>query len=144
MLVQSAHDHGLSIAQKNSAELLNKAKEIGTDFAIAEECNRSDGQLLFFESVEIRFMFSSSQGITNAETTKRFMETRCWLSNIEGRISRKVAGIIRNFRRSFEKSTWRPRTARDTCLTHVDVSARGIVSDLCKRGLRTRDKFCKY
>lgn len=35
-----AHEAGLAIAQKNAAELLGRAAEMGTDFAIAEECNR--------------------------------------------------------------------------------------------------------
>ena len=35
-----AHDHGLAIGQKNSAELVPRADELGTDFAVAEECNR--------------------------------------------------------------------------------------------------------
>ncbi|MBN2193230.1 MAG: endo alpha-1,4 polygalactosaminidase [Polyangiaceae bacterium] len=37
-----AHDAGLAIAQKNSVELLGRVAEMGTDFAIAEECNRWD------------------------------------------------------------------------------------------------------
>ncbi|MFT4227966.1 endo alpha-1,4 polygalactosaminidase [Micropruina sp.] len=35
-----AHAHGLASAQKNSTELLPRARELGTDFAIAEECNQ--------------------------------------------------------------------------------------------------------
>src|SRR6478752_8629660 len=35
-----AHAHGLAIGQKNSAELVPRASELGTDFAVAEECNR--------------------------------------------------------------------------------------------------------
>ncbi len=35
-----AHDAGLAIAQKNSAELLDRVADMGTDFAVAEECNR--------------------------------------------------------------------------------------------------------
>ena len=31
---------GLPIAQKNSAEITGRAGEMGTDFAVAEECNR--------------------------------------------------------------------------------------------------------
>ena len=37
-----AHEHGLAIGQKNSAELVPRARELGTDFAVAEECNRYD------------------------------------------------------------------------------------------------------
>ncbi|HYP90624.1 MAG TPA: endo alpha-1,4 polygalactosaminidase, partial [Polyangiaceae bacterium] len=37
-----AHAHGLAIGQKNSAELVPRAGELGTDFAVAEECNRYD------------------------------------------------------------------------------------------------------
>lgn len=37
-----AHEHGLAIGQKNSAELVARADELGTDFAVAEECNRYD------------------------------------------------------------------------------------------------------
>jgi hypothetical protein len=35
-----AHGAGLAIAQKNSAELLDRVSAMGTDFAVAEECNR--------------------------------------------------------------------------------------------------------
>ena len=35
-----AHDQGLAIAQKNSTELLARHDEMGTDFAVAEECAR--------------------------------------------------------------------------------------------------------
>ena len=37
---ETAHEHGLAIAQKNSAELVGRRTELGTDFAVAEECNR--------------------------------------------------------------------------------------------------------
>ncbi|HEY6036342.1 MAG TPA: endo alpha-1,4 polygalactosaminidase [Kofleriaceae bacterium] len=42
MALFSAHAHsdGLVIAQKNSTELVPRKAELGTDFAIAEECNR--------------------------------------------------------------------------------------------------------
>jgi hypothetical protein len=40
LLSSSAHDHGLAIAQKNSTEILDRQPELGTDFAVAEECNR--------------------------------------------------------------------------------------------------------
>jgi len=40
LLSAVAHDAGLAVAQKNSAELLGWAAEMGTDFAVAEECNR--------------------------------------------------------------------------------------------------------
>ena len=40
LLSPAAHADGLAIAQKNSTELLGSAAEMGTDFAIAEECNR--------------------------------------------------------------------------------------------------------
>jgi hypothetical protein len=39
-LSKKAHELGLAIGQKNSAELLSRAAELDTDFAIAEECNR--------------------------------------------------------------------------------------------------------
>ncbi|MCC6215593.1 MAG: endo alpha-1,4 polygalactosaminidase [Polyangiaceae bacterium] len=35
-----AHAEGLAIAQKNSAELVGRRGEMGTDFVVAEECNR--------------------------------------------------------------------------------------------------------
>ena len=35
-----AHAQGLAVAQKNAAELLGRRSELGTDFAIAEECTR--------------------------------------------------------------------------------------------------------
>jgi hypothetical protein len=37
-----AHQSGLAIAQKNSAEVLGDAAEMATDFAVVEECNRWD------------------------------------------------------------------------------------------------------
>jgi len=40
LLSATAHAHGLAIAQKNSTELLGRRAEMGTDFAVAEECNR--------------------------------------------------------------------------------------------------------
>src|SRR5690606_15589501 len=42
LLSASAHELALTIAQKNAAELLDRRAEMGTDFAIAEECNRWD------------------------------------------------------------------------------------------------------
>lgn len=41
-LAEVAHEHGLAIGQKNSAELVPRADELETDFAVAEECNRYD------------------------------------------------------------------------------------------------------
>jgi Glycoside-hydrolase family GH114 len=38
----AAHASGLSIAQKNSAELIGHRSEMGADFAVVEECNRYD------------------------------------------------------------------------------------------------------
>jgi hypothetical protein len=35
-----AHARGLAIAQKNSAELVGRRAELGTDFVVSEECNR--------------------------------------------------------------------------------------------------------
>jgi len=40
LLAGTAHLAGLAIAQKNSTELLPRRAEMGTDFAVAEECNR--------------------------------------------------------------------------------------------------------
>ena len=40
LLSAIAHDEGLAIAQKNSTEILDRQPELGTDFAVAEECNR--------------------------------------------------------------------------------------------------------
>ena len=34
-----AHAKGMAIAQKNSAEIVGRATELGTDFVVAEECN---------------------------------------------------------------------------------------------------------
>ena len=39
-LSDAAHAAGLAIAQKNSAELVARRAELGTDFVVAEECNR--------------------------------------------------------------------------------------------------------
>jgi hypothetical protein len=40
LFADAAHAAGLPIAQKNSSELVARKSEMGTDFAIAEECNR--------------------------------------------------------------------------------------------------------
>ena len=40
MLSDHAHATGLAIAQKNSSELVARKSELGTDFAVSEECNR--------------------------------------------------------------------------------------------------------
>jgi len=37
---QTAHARGLAIAQKNSSELVDRKAAMGTDFVVAEECNR--------------------------------------------------------------------------------------------------------
>ena len=36
----AAHARGLAVAQKNSAELVARKTELGTDFVVVEECNR--------------------------------------------------------------------------------------------------------
>ncbi len=40
LFADAAHAVGLPIAQKNSAEIVGRAGEMGTDFAVAEECDR--------------------------------------------------------------------------------------------------------
>jgi hypothetical protein len=42
LLADAAHMNGLAIAQKNSTELVPRRTEMGTDFAVAEECDRYD------------------------------------------------------------------------------------------------------
>ncbi len=42
LLSQAAHAGGMAIAQKNSTEIVDRRDEMGTDFAVAEECNRWD------------------------------------------------------------------------------------------------------
>jgi len=42
LLSARAHAAGLPIAQKNSTDVLGRREEMGTDFAVAEECNRYD------------------------------------------------------------------------------------------------------
>jgi hypothetical protein len=42
LLSARAHAAGLAIAQKNSTDVLGRRAEMGTDFAVAEECNRYD------------------------------------------------------------------------------------------------------
>jgi hypothetical protein len=42
LLSGAAHQVGLAIAQKNSTEILDRRTEMGTDFAVAEECSRYD------------------------------------------------------------------------------------------------------
>src|SRR5262249_26100036 len=39
MFSDTAHAHGLAVAQKNSAELVGSKTAMGTDFVVAEECN---------------------------------------------------------------------------------------------------------
>ncbi len=41
LLSSAAHEAGLASGQKNSTEVLSRAEEMGTDFAVAEECNRN-------------------------------------------------------------------------------------------------------
>lgn len=40
LLSAAAHAGGMAIAQKNSSELLPRRAEMGTDFAVSEECNQ--------------------------------------------------------------------------------------------------------
>jgi hypothetical protein len=40
LLADRAHAEGLAIAQKNSAEIVERRAEMGTDFVVSEECNR--------------------------------------------------------------------------------------------------------
>lgn len=42
LLVERAHARGMPLAQKNSAEIVDRRAEMGTDFAVVEECNRYD------------------------------------------------------------------------------------------------------
>ncbi|MEU8934302.1 endo alpha-1,4 polygalactosaminidase [Streptomyces sp. NPDC048409] len=42
LLVEHAHSRNLAIAQKNTAELAGKAKSLGIDFAVTEECGAYD------------------------------------------------------------------------------------------------------
>ena len=42
MFSASAHSLGMAIAQKNSSEIVARKNELGTDFAVAEECNHYD------------------------------------------------------------------------------------------------------
>jgi len=42
LLVARAHARGVPLAQKNSAEIVDRRAEMGTDFAVVEECNRYD------------------------------------------------------------------------------------------------------
>jgi hypothetical protein len=47
LLSDAAHGHGLAIAQKNSAEIAGRRAEMGTDFAVVEECSRYDECAVF-------------------------------------------------------------------------------------------------
>jgi hypothetical protein len=40
LFAKAAHAQGMPIAQKNSSELVPRRAEMGTDFSVAEECNR--------------------------------------------------------------------------------------------------------
>jgi hypothetical protein len=40
LLADRAHAAGLAVAQKNAAEIVDRRAEMGTDFALAEACNR--------------------------------------------------------------------------------------------------------
>ncbi|MCA9552486.1 MAG: endo alpha-1,4 polygalactosaminidase, partial [Myxococcales bacterium] len=42
LFADAAHAAGMAIGQKNSAELVGRRTELGTDFAVVEECNRYD------------------------------------------------------------------------------------------------------
>jgi len=42
MFAASAHTKGLPIAQKNASEIVARKAELGTDFAVVEECNHYD------------------------------------------------------------------------------------------------------
>ncbi|MEI7032159.1 endo alpha-1,4 polygalactosaminidase [Streptomyces pratensis] len=42
LLARRAHAAGLAIGQKNTTDLLQRRREIGFDFAVAEECGRHD------------------------------------------------------------------------------------------------------
>ncbi|MFJ6660842.1 endo alpha-1,4 polygalactosaminidase [Streptomyces sp. NPDC091377] len=42
LLVARAHDQGLAIGQKNAADLADRGRELGFDFAVAEECGQYD------------------------------------------------------------------------------------------------------
>ncbi len=42
LLSDRAHAEGMAIAQKNSAEIVDRRVEMATDFAVVEECNRWD------------------------------------------------------------------------------------------------------
>jgi hypothetical protein len=42
LLSDKAHTYGLAIAQKNASELVTRRAEMGTDFAVAEECTHYD------------------------------------------------------------------------------------------------------
>jgi hypothetical protein len=49
LLADTAHKNGLAIAQKNSSELVRRRAEMGTDFVVAEECNRYRDHVLIIE-----------------------------------------------------------------------------------------------
>jgi Glycoside-hydrolase family GH114 len=49
-----AHAAGLAIAQKNTAELLDRIDRIGFDFAVVEECNRYDECEAFADAYDDR------------------------------------------------------------------------------------------
>lgn len=71
LLSAAAHAEGLAIAQKNSTELLDRKDEMGTDFAVAEECNTYEecddyigtygDAVLMVEYVEADFMTGCEQ-----------------------------------------------------------------------------------
>ncbi len=42
LFADAAHSRGLAIGQKNSAEIVGRKADMGTDFAVVEECNRYD------------------------------------------------------------------------------------------------------
>lgn len=42
LFANAAHARGLAIGQKNSAEIVGRKADMGTDFAVVEECNRYD------------------------------------------------------------------------------------------------------
>ncbi|MFQ3561117.1 endo alpha-1,4 polygalactosaminidase [Streptomyces gramineus] len=68
LLVQHAHAKGLAVAQKNTVELAPKAKSLGIDFAVTEECGAysecGDYEKAFGDHVvDIEY---TSKGLSNA------------------------------------------------------------------------------
>jgi hypothetical protein len=72
MLVERAHERGMTFGQKNGAELGDQGKAIGFDFAIVESCEVFE-ECQAYESIYGRYVLE----IEYTDTSRRFFERAC-------------------------------------------------------------------